>query len=99
MNRRWKRKQGFLTLAIWRKLILIQKSFLFHATRKLIFSRSSTIPRDLTNRRTFIHTGRRFKRRFLSKWSIGYKYGSLTWNRRLAIYKAKQMRKKKNKKR
>lgn len=98
MNRRLKTKHAFMALAIWRKLVLAQKSFLFHATRKLIFSRGSSIPKLLVNRRAFIHTGRKFKRRFLSKWCVGFKYGSLTWNRRLAIYKAKQLRKKKVKK-
>ena len=29
---------------------------------------------------------------------IGFKFGQFTWNRKLALYKAKQLRKKKKKK-
>ena len=46
----------------------------------------------------YIHNGKTWTKRFITRWSIGFKFGELVFNRRVAIYKAKQLRKKKAKK-
>ena len=42
-----------------------------------------------------VHNGRTLHAKFINKWMIGHKAGEFTWNKKPAIYKAKQLRKKK----
>jgi hypothetical protein len=44
-----------------------------------------------------IHSGKKWVIKLVSRWVIGFRAGEFSWNRRLAIYKAKQLRKKNKK--
>jgi len=91
------RKLIFCSPSVWRKVILFKQTTLFKTADKFIYSRSSTIPGAFSELSLLIHTGKNWHTRSLSQWTVGFKFGELTWNRRLALYKAKQMRKKKKK--
>lgn len=62
---------------------------------KKLFSSTSVIPSILIGYEVFIYSGLRWLLRTLSRWSVGYKLGTLTWNRKIALYKLKLLKKKK----
>jgi len=47
------------------------------------------------NSEILIYSGKRWHTRKVNSWMVGFKAGEFTWNRRLALYKAKALRKKK----
>ena len=65
---------------------------------KYIYDRGTTISPLYVGLRVNIYSGRKFYTKFVNKWMIGFKFGEFVWNRKLAMYKAKQLRKKKKKK-
>jgi len=58
-------------------------------------NRGSVIPKIFLNYIVNIHNGMTWKQRMINKWMIGYKFGEFTWNKKVAIYKAKKIKKKK----
>jgi ribosomal protein S19 len=82
----------------WRKIFLIKYNNLHHKKKKVVFDRSSTVPITFTRYSVWIYAGKKLKPCFITRWMVGFKFGEFTWNRRLALYKAKQLRKKKKKK-
>lgn len=82
----------------WRKIFLIKYNDLHHKKEKIIFDRSSTVPLMFSNSRIKIYSGSKLIERSFSRWMVGFKFGEFTWNRKVALYKAKQLRKKKKKK-
>ena len=52
----------------------------------------------LTTTRLRIYNGKSYVSKYFSKYAVGFKLGEFTWNRKIALYKAKQLRKKKKKK-
>lgn len=80
---------------MWRKIFLFKKNPIFKKGEKFFYSRSSIVPRTLVNYNVSIYSGKSWHNRFLTKWSVGFKLGEFTWNRKLALYKAKQLKKKK----
>lgn len=89
------RKLLFFAAAIWRRAFIFHAKPYFKGGEKFIYSRSSTIPNIFIDTRLFIHSGKKWTNRYTYKWRIGFKFGEFTWNRRIAVYKAKQLRKKK----
>lgn len=67
-------------------------------TDKRLRARSSTIPTTFVNSNIIIYTGAKWRKKRVTTWLVGFKVGEFTWNRRLALYKAKQLRKKSKKK-
>jgi ribosomal protein S19 len=63
-----------------------------------MFNRSSVIPNAFVNLPVWIYSGKRWHIRLVNKWMVGFKFGEFTWNRKLALYKAKQLKKLKKKK-
>jgi ribosomal protein S19 len=82
----------------WKKIFLYTQYPIFKVAEKKIMSRSSIIPKIFSNTSVKIYSGNSWHRRNLNKWMIGFKFGEFTWNRKLALYKAKQLKKKKTKK-
>lgn len=80
---------------LWRKTFLYKKNPIFKTSEKFIYSRSSTVPKILTNYNVYIYSGKIWNTRFINKWMIGFKFGEFTWNKKIALYKAKQLKKKK----
>lgn len=87
-------KLTFMATSTWRKMFLIRYNELYKKKKKIIFDRSSTIPITFASNTIRIYNGRKLKSRRVTKWMIGFKFGEFTLNRKLAVYKAKQLRKK-----
>lgn len=90
-------KLNHFAQSTWRKIFLIKENELHMARSKVIFDRSSTVPSLFRGELVKIYNGRKFKTRLVNRWMVGFKFGEFTWNRKLALYKAKQLRKKKKK--
>jgi len=100
MNYTKTKKTLFCSPNIWKKIFFFQKNSMFKINEKFFYNRSSIIPNIYTHTNVFIYSGRIWHTRFVSRWMVGFKFGEFTWNRKLALYKAKQLKKlkKKNKK-
>ena len=82
---------------MWKKIFLFKKNVVFKTSEKLIYTRSSIVPTIYTYQNVKIYNGKKWITRLVNKWMIGYKFGEFTWNRKIAMYKAKQLKKKKKK--
>lgn len=90
-----KSKINFCSPYFWKKIFLFQQNRVFKYSEKKIFSRFSVIPLGFLKQFVEIHSGKKWYGRVINKWNVGFKFGELTWNRRIALYKAKQLKKKK----
>lgn len=88
------RKLLYFSAAIWKKAFIYHAKPYFKAGDKFIYNRSSVIPNVFRGTKVYIYTGKKWTSRNVTRWRIGFKFGEFTWNRRIALYKAKQMRKK-----
>lgn len=88
----------YIAPSVMRQLYLMQDSDLYDDEVLSVTSRGSVIPPAFEPRRVKIYTGRGYTSREMSSWVVGFKFGEFTWNRKLALYKAKQLRKKAKKK-
>jgi ribosomal protein S19 len=86
---------NFFSENLWRKIFLYKKSPIFKTSEKFVYSRSSNIPKILINYSVRIYSGKIWNTRNINKWMIGFKFGEFTWNKKIALYKAKQLKKKK----
>jgi ribosomal protein S19 len=62
---------------------------------KFIYDRSTTVSSVYEDILVNVHSGLKFRKKLVNKWMMGYKFGEFVWNRKLALYKAKQIKKKK----
>lgn len=85
----------FCSPYFWKKIFLYKKHPIFKTAEKFIYARSSAIPKTLVNCTVKIYAGKSWHQRIVNKWMVGFKFGEFTWNRKLALYKAKQLKKKK----
>ncbi len=85
----------FCSPFFWKKIFLYKKYPIFKNSEKKIMSRSSVIPKIFSLTSVKIYSGKSWHKRIINKWMIGFKFGEFTWNRKLALYKAKQLKKKK----
>ena len=79
----------------WRKIFLVYDNEVFRLKNKVIYDRHSTVPAAFLGSKVRIYAGSRFHSRVITRWMIGYKFGEFSWTRKLALYKAKQLKKKK----
>jgi len=91
------RKILYCSPNLWKKIFLFRKNSIFKTSEKLFYTRSSIIPKIYINSTVLIYSGKRWHKRLISRWMVGFKVGEFTWNRRIALYKAKQLRKKNKK--
>lgn len=78
------------------KGIFLQNSILEEKNKK-IWSRSSTIPFFLINTRAHVHNGKIFKKIFITRAKVGYKFGAFSFTRQFTRkIKKKLLKKKKN---
>jgi ribosomal protein S19 len=92
-----KKKITYCSPIFWKKMYLYSKLPILKPYEMSVYSRSSIIPEGLLYCEAKIHNGRKWHMHIVSRWIIGFKFGELTWNRRLAVYKSKQLKKKKKK--
>jgi ribosomal protein S19 len=86
---------NYFSNSIWRKIFLYRKSPIFKTSEKFIYDRSSKIPKILIGYNVNIYSGKIWNKRLINKWMVGFKFGEFTWNKKIALYKAKQLKKKK----
>ena len=91
------KKLNYFSPNLWRSIYLISTSQVYHTREKKIYNRGSVIPAVFLGYEVMIYSGKKWHTRKINKWLIGFKAGEFTWNRRYALYKAKQLRKKKKK--
>jgi ribosomal protein S19 len=94
---RSKTKINFFSYKVWRSIYLITLNPVHHTSEKKLRTRASVLPSTFLDTEVIVHSGKRWHTRRVNQWMIGYKLGEFTWNRRLALYKAKQLRKKSKK--
>ena len=75
-------------------MYLTNSSSVYRTLIKKIYSGSSTIPFMFVSHEIFVYSGLKWLSRTITRWTVGFKFGSLTWNRKLALYKLKQLKKK-----
>ncbi len=83
--------------SIWRRLFFLKKNRLLKYEERFIMARGSQVPASFLNIKLYIYDGINWVPRYVNKWMVGYAFGVFTWNRKIALYKAKQLKKKKNK--
>lgn len=90
-------KLNYLSPNVLRSVYLISLNSINQNVEKKIYSRGSCIPPIYTNQEVLISKGRGLKLKYINRWMVGFKFGEFTWNRRIALYKAKQKKKKRKK--
>jgi ribosomal protein S19 len=88
-------KISYIASSTWRQIFLIKGNDLYKSKEKFIYDRSSTISPLFSGVQVNIYSGNRFNTKNINPWMVGFKFGEFTWNRKLALYKAKQLKKKK----
>jgi len=90
-------KISYVAPSTWRQIFLIKDNELHKKKERFIYDRSSTITPTFVGMKVNIYTGNKFIVKYINRWVVGFKYGEFTWNRKLALYKAKQLKKNKKK--
>jgi len=98
LNYQNKLKLNYFSPKIWRIMYLIQSHSVHHTSEKRIRTRSSVVPITFLSFEVIVHAGKRWYTRKVNKWMVGFRFGEFTWNRKFAVFKAKQKRKKNKKK-
>jgi len=95
-NKVYNNKISFCSPLVWRKIYIFRFKpyWLKDSSRKNLFERGTIIPKCFINQRIYLHSGKTLRRRWVNRWMVGFMAGEFVWNRRRAIYKAKQIRKK-----
>ena len=88
-------KVNYIAPSTWRKVFLTVRNDLFRSREKFIHDRSSTVTAAFLGSKVRIYNGKRYHMRLVTRWMLGYKFGEFSWTRKLALYKAKQLKKKK----
>jgi len=78
-----------------RKVFLFTGNSLHGVKEKGVQDRSSVIPFIFIGLRVRIYNGKIWKKKRITRWMIGFKFGEFSLTRRAALYKAKQKKKKK----
>lgn len=87
-------KVKYFSMHVWRLIFLINSNKVYSNITKKIYNSSTTIPHIFIGYEVFIYSGMKWISRLISRWKIGLKFGSLVWNRKIALYKSKQLKKK-----
>jgi len=90
-------KINYFSYKMWRSMYLISLNTVYNTSEKRIYARSSTVPNMFRGEDIVIHAGNRWKSKRVNKWMVGFKTGEFTWNRKLALYKSKKLKKKSKK--
>lgn len=86
---------NYLSPYVYRSLYLMKLSPIHGVTEKKVYSRGSAIPKAYENLEVDIYRGNKFVIKRISRWSLGFRFGEFTWNKKVAMFKSKQKKKKK----
>jgi small subunit ribosomal protein S19 len=91
-------KKKKMSRAKWKGLFiekfLLKKKF-FNRNQKKIWSRRSTIPSILIGQKVLVYNGKEFKKIFINREKIGYKFGDFSFTRKHTKKIMKVVKKKK----
>ena len=90
-------KLNYINYSLLRKMFLFKKNKIFKLNKKIIYNRSSRVPPLLIGYNVWIYSGKKLNVFLINKWTVGFKFGEFTWNKKIALYKAKSLKKKKKK--
>lgn len=88
-------KLVYCSKTIWRKIFLQQESTTLRGAEQFVSSRSSTVPSFFRREKMKIYSGKKWHIKIINRWMAGFKFGSFTWTRKIAIFKSKQLKKQK----
>lgn len=91
---RSKWKNQFFTFDVWKNIILVKQNYLKKVSKKNKFFRSSSIPNCFTSLRMNVYKGNTFKKIFVTKQLVGYKFGEFSFSRKPFFYPKKDIKKK-----
>ena len=74
---------------------LIKQNPIYNTLEKKFFMKSTTVPPMFIGHETLIHSGLGWKRRRINKWMVGFVFGEFVITKKIALFKSKQVRKKK----
>lgn len=74
--------------------MLIKQNFSKKVSKKNKFFRSSSIPNCFVSLRLNLHKGNYFKKLFITKQIVGYKFGEFSFPRKPFFYPKKDVKKK-----
>lgn len=94
MKKNFQKKNFYCDGNVWKKIFFFKKSFVFKFAEKFMYNRACIIPVSYIGLNIFVYNGKRWHVRFINRWMVGYKMGEFTWNRKIALYKSKQIKKK-----
>jgi ribosomal protein S19 len=92
-----KNKIKYYSTHVWRLIYLINSNKLYTNVLKKVYNSSTTIPYLFVGYEILVYSGLKWLLRNISRWKVGLKFGVLVWNRKIALYKSKQLKKIKNK--
>lgn len=85
----------FFSRSIYKKIFYLKNNIPYHTNDFKIYDRGSCIPSQLVGKKLGIYRGNKLIWKTPSRWHLGFNYGELTWTRKIALFKAKQLKKKK----
>lgn len=89
---KWKNK--FFTFDVWKNIMLIKQNNSKKVSKKNKFFRSSSIPNCFTSLRINVYKGNIFKKIFITRQLVGYKFGEFLFSRKPFFYPKKDVKKK-----
>jgi ribosomal protein S19 len=87
----------FISKDLYRKIFLMKKLNNNRLWKKQTNRTSTNIPKILINKKLLVYNGKHWNKRVINKWMVGFKLGEFVWTRKLALFKAKQQKKKSKK--
>ena len=74
---------------------LIKQNSIYNTLEKKFFTKSTVIPPMFIGYEALIHSGLGWKRKRINRWMVGFTFGEFVFTKKMAIFKSKQIRKKK----
>lgn len=76
---RW--KLAYFSSSVWRRIVMLKKKR-YLRKQKMFYDRSSTIPHCFSFYTFKIHKGRKFRKLWIHRYNIGFKFGEFSYTRK-----------------
>lgn len=76
-----------MSRSIWKKNFISNFLLKSPTKHKKIWARNSAIPSSLVGSYVLIHNGKEFKKVFINKEKVGYKFGEFSFTRKYTVKK------------
>lgn len=88
---KWKNK--FFSKSIWSSIFNIYFLKFTKKFKKILYSRSSSIPKCFNNSKIYIHKGKSFNKIVINNNNVGYKFGEFSYTRKPFFFLKKEVKK------